>query len=369
MKTTSRAPPPFDISRSAVFGIGIGVPVAACLAVGGPALALFAGVGAINALFTDPRRGVAVRLISIGVAIGAMLMVALLGTTMRQSPNLALAVAVAFAFPAGLVPPVFPYVSMVAKLLPLTIIVVATGVFPTGHVVLGFMVGTVFATLATIVEATLQRMVPNADPMHELVALWRGKRNDLAYAFAFTGAVALALVAAGALEATHPLWAAVAALFVMHPDPDRSMRCIAQRIAGTFAGVAIAWALVHSIDSPWALVALATGAAALMPWAMVRGLFFMTTIATVSIASVRCRDDLRGWGQAAHLRAPVGHADRHCRRRDCDLSAESLAPLAPAQTRHARNARSARAGPLGNARTGRTPVTSEPKLKRSSPET
>ena len=281
MKTTSRAPPPFDISRSAVFGIGIGVPVAACLAVGGPALALFAGVGAINALFTDPRRGVAVRLISIGVAIGAMLMVALLGTTMRQSPNLALAVAVAFAFPAGLVPPVFPYVSMVAKLLPLTIIVVATGVFPSGHVVLGFMVGTVFATLATIVEATLQRMVPNADPMHELVALWRGKRNDLAYAFAFTGAVALALVAAGALDATHPLWAAVAALFVMHPDPDRSMRCIAQRIAGTFAGVAIAWAVVHSIDSPWALVALATGAAALMPWAMVRGLFFMTTIATV----------------------------------------------------------------------------------------
>src|SRR5438067_8558988 len=145
MKTTSRAPPPFDISRSAVFGIGIGVPVAACLAVGGPALALFAGVGAISC-------------------------------------------------------PV---------------------------------------------------------------------------------AVALAIVAAGSLEATHPLWAAVAALFVMHPDPDRSMRCIAQRIAGTFAGVAIAWAVVHSIDSPWMLVALATGAAALMPWGMLRGLFFMTTIATV----------------------------------------------------------------------------------------
>src|SRR5437762_8494714 len=101
MKTTSRAPPPFDISRSAVFAIGIGVPVAACLLVGGPALALFAGVGAINALFTDPRRGVAVRLISIVVAMGAILAVALLGTLMRQRPDMALAVAIAFAFPAG----------------------------------------------------------------------------------------------------------------------------------------------------------------------------------------------------------------------------------------------------------------------------
>ena len=273
--------PAFDPARAAVFAIGIGAPVAACLLVAGPAVALFAGVGAINALFTDPRRGIAARLISIAVAITAILIVALLGTTMRHSPDLALVVAIAFAFPAGLVPLAFPYLSMVAKLLPLTIIVVATGVFPSGHVVAGFLVGTVFAMLATIVEAAFRRIVPYADPMHELVALWRGSRNDFAYAVAFTAAVGMALFAARAVDATHPLWAAVAALFVMHPDPDRAMRRIAKRIGGTFAGVVIAWTIVRFIDSPWPLVALATAAAALLPWAMTRSLFSVTMIATV----------------------------------------------------------------------------------------
>jgi hypothetical protein len=180
-----------------------------------------------------------------------------------------------------LVPPAFPYLSMVGKLLPLTIIVVATGVFPSGHVVAGFLIGTVFATLATLAEAAFRRVVPYADPMHELMALWRGRRNDLAYAVAFTAAVGLALWAARAAGATHPLWAAVAALFVMHPDPDRSMRRIAKRVAGTFAGVVIAWTIVHFIDSPWPLVALATVAATLMPWGTARGLFAVTVAATV----------------------------------------------------------------------------------------
>jgi Fusaric acid resistance protein-like len=281
MPVAASATPPFDAARAAVFAIGIGAPVAVCLLVAGPAVALFAGVGAINALFTDPRRGVAARLISIGVAIGAILMVALLGTTMKQHPDVALAVAVAFAFPAGLVPPAFLYLSMVAKLLPLTIIVVATDVFPSGHVVAGFLVGTVLAILATIAEAAFRRIVPYADPMHELVALWRGTRNDLAYALAFTAAVGLALLVSRSVDATHPLWSAVAALFVMHPDPGRSMRRIAKRIGGTFAGVVIAWTIVYFIDSPWPLVALATVAATLIPCGTARGLFSVTVVATV----------------------------------------------------------------------------------------
>jgi Fusaric acid resistance protein-like len=273
--------PPFDPARAAVFAIGIGAPVTANLLLGGPAMALFAGVGALNALITDPRRGAAARVISIAVAMGAILTVALLGTAMQPNPDLALAVAIAFAFPAGLVPPAFPYLSMVAKLLPLTIIVVATGVFPSGHVVVGFLVGTTFAMLATISEAALRHIVPYADPMHELVALWRGTRNDLAYAIAFTGAVGLALCVARVAAATHPLWAVVAALFVMHPDPDLAMRRIAKRIGGTFAGVAAAWTVVRFIDSPWPLVALATVAAGLMPWSIARGVFWGTMIATV----------------------------------------------------------------------------------------
>ena len=88
MTTPSRVPPDtpaFDPARAAVFAIGIGAPVMACLLVGGPAVALFAGVGAVNALFTDPRRGVAARLISIAVAMAGILMVALLGMTLRSS--------------------------------------------------------------------------------------------------------------------------------------------------------------------------------------------------------------------------------------------------------------------------------------------
>jgi hypothetical protein len=48
MTVLSPNTPAFDPARAAVFAIGIGAPVAACLLVAGPAVALFAGVGAIN---------------------------------------------------------------------------------------------------------------------------------------------------------------------------------------------------------------------------------------------------------------------------------------------------------------------------------
>ena len=280
-KPPAPTPPPFDAPRAAVYAIGIGVPVAACLHFGGPAVALFAGVGAMNALVTDPRRRVAARVVSIACAMAAVLAAAAAGDALRARPDLALALAVLLAYPAGLVPPLFPYVSMVAKLLPLAVIVVATGVFPGGHVLAGFAAGTLFAAATTLVEGWLRPIAPYADPLHELVALWRGRRNSVAYAIAYAGAVALALAIALALAAPHPLWAVVATLFVMHPDYDRSLRRIGKRIAGTLVGVAVAWGIVHVVGSPWALVAIATLAASLLPWTMARSVFAGTLAATV----------------------------------------------------------------------------------------
>jgi uncharacterized membrane protein YccC len=69
----------------------------------------------------------------------------------------------------------------------------------------------------------------------------------------------------------------------MHPDRHEALRRIGQRIAGTFAGVAVAWVLVESIRAPWPLVALATASAALIPWGLARGVLTGTAAVTLFI--------------------------------------------------------------------------------------
>ena len=158
-------------------------------------------------------------------------------------PHAALALGVLLAFPAGLVPMTFPYLSIVARLVPLVVIVVATTPLPAGHVLGGYVAGTAFATLATLVEALFRPAAAGSQPVEELRRMWRGDRNGIDYAVAYAAALALALAAAYGLSATRPFWAAVAVLFVMHPDRGEAMTRIGRRIGGTFAGVAVAWAV------------------------------------------------------------------------------------------------------------------------------
>jgi hypothetical protein len=280
------AVPPFDAGRAAVFAIGIGVPLVAGLAWAGPIAGLFAAVGALNALFTDPRRGFAPRLLAIAAAIALLLLSAWLGASFTAHPHAALALGVVLALPAGLVPMTFPYLSIVARLVPLVVIVVATTPLPAGHVLGGYIAGTVFATLATLVEALFRPAAAGSQPVEELRRMWRGDRNGIDYAVAYAGALALALAAAYGFSATRPFWAAVAVLFVMHPDRGEAMTRIGRRIGGTFAGVAAAWVIVAAAPSGWIVAFAAVAAAAAIPWSMGRGVFASTTSTTLFVLLV-----------------------------------------------------------------------------------
>lgn len=278
--------PPFDAGRAAVFAIGIGVPLVVGLAWSGPIAALFAAVGALNALFTDPRRDLTTRLAAIGIAIALLLLAAGAGVALKPHPDIALALCVLLALPAGLVPMTFPYLSIVARLVPFVVIAVATTPMPAGHVLGGYVAGTAFATLATLVEALVRPAAAGAQPLEELRRVWRGDRNGIDYALAYAAALALALVVAYGSSATRPFWAAIAVLFVMHPDRGEAMKRIGSRIGGTFAGVAAAWAMVAAAPSSWALAGVAIVVAAAVPWAMARGLFAGTAVTTCFVLLV-----------------------------------------------------------------------------------
>lgn len=276
-------PPRFDPSVAAVFAIGVGVPIAVGLAWAGPVAALFSGVGAMNALFADPRRRALVRLVAIAAAVAVLLGVAGIASQLRPVPAVAALVTVAMAFCAGFVPMAFPWLSIVTRLAALVMIAVATSVLPQGPALGGYLAGALFATLVALAQGVLAGVEPYADPWQEAKRLWQGERNGLPYAIAFAFAVALALALAWATGAPKPFWAALAALFVMHPERDQAMQRIASRIAGTFAGVAAAWVVVAWNSDVRVVATIAVAFAAAMPATMRRSVFAGTFVGTVFV--------------------------------------------------------------------------------------
>jgi hypothetical protein len=72
----------------------------------------------------------------------------------------------------------------------------------------------------------------------------------LRYALAFSGAALAALWIGRTLDPVHTIWVVVTTLVVMRPDASASYRHIVERVAGTFAGAAVAWViamLFHSV--------------------------------------------------------------------------------------------------------------------------
>jgi uncharacterized membrane protein YccC len=280
---TPPAAAPFDGVLAAVFAVGIGVPIALGLAIAGPLFALTAGVGALNALWADPRRRAITRFAAIGAAIALLLAASGVAAQLRPWPHAAEALAVVLAFFAGFVPATFRYVSVVAKLVPLVVVALSSLALPHGNLLAGFLAGSVFATVLAVAVAAWRGVAPYADPVQEIRRMWEGERNDVAYALAYAGAVALALVLAHVAGEPRPFWAALAALFVMHPDRTQATKQIGQRIAGTFVGVAVAWVVVAAAPDPWVVVAASIVAAALMPWANARGVLAGTGVATAFV--------------------------------------------------------------------------------------
>lgn len=266
------------------FAIGIGVPLLVLLSLGDPVAALAAAVGAWNALLTDPRRGIATRFIAIGVAVCVFAAAGATGYFLSESQGWAAVAILALVAMAAAVPPSLLYLSMVMKLAPVLLGFVATNPLHGDNLVIGYVVGCVFATLTAIAESMVLRTLPPiADPAAELRAIAAGEHNPASYMVAFIAAAAMALGIADASGASRPVWALAVALFVMHPERSQAMSNIFRRVGGTLLGAVAAWAIVAGIRDAWMLAAIVVACATLVPVSMRAGQFFAGLVATVLV--------------------------------------------------------------------------------------
>jgi hypothetical protein len=267
-----------------MFGVGLGVPLLVGLALDKPQLALYACIGALQALQTDPRRAIRLRIAGIGISVTAILAAAVLGASLQNHKTAEVVAVLMLSFLAGLPPPVLPYLTLVGKLCAAAVLITAAGLATSPGAAAAFVAGGLFALLLTIAEARWQSdEAPGLSPFDEIRAVWAGNTNPLFYAVTLVAAVALGLVIAETLHANLPGWVGLTVLFVMHPDDAVALRLIVQRIGGTLAGIAVAALLVHFVHAPWPLAVVVIVAAAAFPKAFATNFFWTSGTITLLI--------------------------------------------------------------------------------------
>lgn len=274
-------PPPYKFDRAVLFAVGIGAPVLFALSMGEPRAALFAGVGALFALMTDPRRSIGVRVAAVVIALFLIVGAGTLGVVLQQQRVAIFMAVVLITFLSGLPKPYFPYLTIVGKLCAGVVIVTSAGFAATPAAAGAFVGGGLAAALATVVVVRWRdAMGTTLTPYAEVRGLLSGERNPLYYAVALAVTVALAMLLADRLHATLPGWVGLTVLFVMHPDDATALKLMGQRIGGTLVGIIIAGIVVHLVHDQWWLAALVIGLAALMPKATAVNYFWMCTVFT-----------------------------------------------------------------------------------------
>lgn len=270
-------PPPYSLERALLFGFATGVPVLLALLFGEPRAALFAGMGAVMALQVDPRRSIPIRITAVLAALVLIVSSGTLGVMLKDDKVAMTMAVIAIAFLAGLPKPFFPYLTLVGKVCAAVVIVTSAGISATGEAAIVFVAGGIFALLAAVLKALWHSpQATGLTPYAEVQALLAGERNPLFYAFTMAATVLLAMVLADALHAKLPGWVGLTVLFVMHPDDAMALKLMAQRLAGTLAGIALAGIIVHLVHEPWILAGLAIVMAALLPKATAMNYFWMS---------------------------------------------------------------------------------------------
>jgi Fusaric acid resistance protein-like len=92
-----------------------------------------------------------------------------------------------------------------------------------------------------------------------------GHAGWLRFAIAHAGAATAALWLGETLDPIHTIWVVTTALVVMQPDSRASYRRIVERVAGTFAGVLVAWLITVGFHSPAVICAAILVVAPLIP--------------------------------------------------------------------------------------------------------
>ncbi len=236
-----------QIRRGALFFAAIGVPVVVAVLRDEPQAAQLGAVLGLTLAFADndkdlPRRLRLLFMDGAGIAAGA-----LAGYLVRNSAAILWPLFVAVAFATGL--------SARRGREPLIVARNAAMAFAVGGTMPAFDMQQILYPLGVLAVTAVARVADHwlygPLPLVPVTPMQRpsGHGGWLRFACAYAVASTLALWIGGSFDPTHRFWIVITTLIVMLPDANASYRRIVERITGTFAGVAAAWAITVATHS------------------------------------------------------------------------------------------------------------------------
>jgi len=239
------------LRRGALFFVAIGVPVIVAVLRGQPEAAQLGAVFGLTLAFADNDKDLPRRLRLLFVDGAAVAAGAVAGYLARGTAAVLWPLFIIIAFATGLSARRGRETLIVVRNVAMAFAVAGTLLsfdprdiwYPLGVLVLNAAARALdswwFGPLPLVTAAPMQR--PS------------GHGGWLRFACAYASASTLAMWIGGSLDPTHRSWIVITTLLVMLPDANASYRRIVERIAGTFAGVAAAWAITVVTHSPIAL--------------------------------------------------------------------------------------------------------------------
>ncbi|MBS0321251.1 MAG: FUSC family protein [Proteobacteria bacterium] len=246
------------------FGVAVGLPLAAGLALGAPGAGVIAAFAALLTTICDVGDTHRARFVT--MTCGALGIVAggVLGAHFGDHPYAHESLVTAAALAVGLLSGPHPALSVVARFFALAVVV---GAGVEWHSTAFFFAGVGGVASALLVTALTWALLPRdrtnpVDWRTRIDTAFAFDRPDIRYALALTVAAAAALFAANLLALHKPYWAAVTVLMVMRREGTESLRLTLHYAVGTLLGLVAAAACVALAPATPALAAIAIATAA-----------------------------------------------------------------------------------------------------------
>jgi uncharacterized membrane protein YccC len=234
--------------RGAIFLANIGIPLVVSVARGESQPALAAIIVGMLFGFADNDGPLLGRLRLLFLDVGGLAAGGLVGYFSRDNAAMlwplfiAITLAVGLAAKAGREP-------LLAGRHAAMAFVVAAAIPSLTLLELYYLLGVV---LLAAVTRTLDYLIAGPLPRQPAAPLQvpSGRGGWLRFSVALAGAATAALWLGGTLDPIHTIWVVATTLVVMQPDARASYRRIVERVAGTFAGVIVAWVITLVFHGP-----------------------------------------------------------------------------------------------------------------------
>jgi hypothetical protein len=239
------------IRRAAIFLVNIGVPLVVGVVRGESQAALAAVIVGMLFGFADNSGRLLGRLRLLVLDAGCILCGGFIGYFSRNNAAMLWPAFVAMALAVGMAPRAGRELLLAGRHAIMAFTVAAA--IPTFDLLEFYYLGGV--VLLAAASRTVDHLIAGPLPRQPVTPLQMpsGRGGWLRFAVAFAGAATAALWLGGTLDPIHTIWVVTTTLVVMQPDARASYRRIVERIAGTFAGVFVAWMITRGFHSPAAI--------------------------------------------------------------------------------------------------------------------